>query len=103
MNKHKIIKGIIRKDSSGKPKYICCICLKSGKGSNPCGISNHLIMRVSYKIHFPSATASKTRWGETFKAIGWFDYYNNNGYSSDFDLERKNKMKVLFHTLKIDI
>lgn len=70
-NRAKNINGVLRKSSASKDKYLCCHCLKSGKGPNPCGISGHLILRTWHKYRFPSYTASKSKWIECLKAIGW--------------------------------
>jgi hypothetical protein len=66
----KIINGMIRKQKCHW-KFLCLDCLKSGKG-NPCGVQGHRYRMVSHKIHFPSPSASKTRWKEFLKAVNLY-------------------------------
>lgn len=103
MNKHKIIKGQIRKSSRPKDKFLCCSCLKSGKTPNPCGVSTHNIMRVSPKIRFPKHDAGKKRWLDAITKSGLLRFYNDPNYTSDYAIETKSKLKLLFKTLKIKI
>lgn len=70
-NRIKIINGVLRKQGGSKDKYLCCHFLKSGKGSNPCGIQGHNIIRVWHRYRFPSYKASKKKWLKTLEAIGW--------------------------------
>lgn len=103
MNKHKLINGNIRKSSKAKDKFLCCTCLKSGKTSNPCGISTHQILRVSPKIRFPKHDAGKKRWMDAITNSGLIRFYNDPSYTTDYAIYVKYKLKILFKTLKIKL
>lgn len=67
---------------SHRDKYLCSNCLYSGKGGSqkhgfgaprvcPSCRTSDCCKTVWYRIRFPSKSASKTRWKECLRAIGW--------------------------------
>jgi hypothetical protein len=80
MNTNGIIekKSGLKKKKQAHSKWLCCHCLKSGKGNGTCGQKDHLIIPVSHKIHFIPITASKTRWKQLLKNIGSYGSISSN-------------------------
>lgn len=75
-------------------KWLCCHCLKSGKGGGTCGKHGHLIVGVSHKLYFPKITASKRKWIKMLFEDSWAG--KNLAARST---EKENYIGVLLKTL----
>jgi len=52
-------------------KWLCCHCLKTGKGRGTCGTQGHRIVSVSHKLHFPKITSSAKKWLKMLHVDTW--------------------------------
>ena len=55
-------------------KWLCCTCLRTGKGLGGCRREGHYTTIVSHKLHFPSPKRSKTRWKEFIAKSRFFSW-----------------------------